>query len=70
MNEKPGEVIPCTMISASPFGSPVKPRAMKFAPAASAMAIGWNSVRPVPCGASLEVQCVSVVGEGWPLVMP
>ena len=43
---------------------------MKFAPEASAITSGWNSRSPVPCGESLLGQAGSVVGEGWPLVMP
>ena len=39
-NEKPGCRTAAVMISASPFGSPVNPRAMKLAPDASAMTIG------------------------------
>ena len=69
-NEKPGWRTACSISSASPFGSPVKPRAMKFAPDVSAITSGWNSRRPVPSGESFESQSGSVVGEGWPLVMP
>ena len=54
----------------APFGSPENPRAMKLAPEASAITSGWNSRSPVPPGESLLDQSGSVVGEGWPLVMP
>ena len=69
-NENPGCRTACTITSASAFGSPVNARAMKFAPDASATTIGWNSRRPVPSGDSFESQSGSVVGEGWPFVMP
>ena len=69
-NEKPGWRTACAISAAQPFGSPEKARAMKLAPEASAITSGWNSRRPVPPGASLEDQSGSVVGEGWPLVMP
>ena len=32
--------------------------------------MGWNSRSPVPCGESFDSQSGSVVGEGWPFVMP
>jgi hypothetical protein len=68
---KPG----CWMASTSNWvralGSPEKPRAMKLAPAARAMAAGWNRRTPVPWGVSLLwTQSGWVVGEAWPLVMP
>ena len=68
--ENPGWRTACSISVANPFGSPVKPRAMKFAPEASATTSGWNSRRPVPSGESFESQSGSVVGEAWPLVMP
>jgi hypothetical protein len=68
--EKPGWRTACAISAATPFGSPEKPRAMKLAPEARAITSGWNSRRPVPPGASLDDQSGSVVGEGWPLVMP
>ena len=69
-NEKPGWRIACAMMSAVPLGSPANARATKFAPDASAITSGWNARTPVPPGASFESQSGSVVGEGWPLVMP
>ena len=69
-NEKPGWRTACAIRSAQPFGSPDEARAMKLAPEASAITSGWNSRTPVPPGASFEHQSGSVVGEGWPFVMP
>ena len=69
-NEKPGWRIACAMISAVPFGSPENARATKLAPEASAITSGWNERTPVPPGESFESQSGSVVGDGWPLVMP
>ena len=58
------------MISAVPFGSPENARATKLAPEASAITSGWNERTPVPPGESFESQSGSVVGEGWPFVIP
>ena len=43
---------------------------MKFAPEASATTSGWNGRTPVPPGVSAVSNSGSVVGEGWPFVMP
>ncbi len=48
--EKPGWRIASVMSCAVPFWSPEKPRAMKFAPAASAITSGWKGLMPVPWG--------------------
>ena len=52
------------------FGSLEKARATKLAPEASATTSGLNGERPVPPGESAVSKSGSVVGEGWPLVMP
>ena len=69
-NEKPGCRIASTSTSAVSFGSPEKQRATKLAPEASAITSGWNGLRPVPPGDSAVSKSGSVVGDGWPLVMP
>ncbi len=69
-NAKPGCRIASAMMSAVPFGSPANARATKLAPDASAMTSGWNERTPVPPGESLESQSGSVVGDGWPFVIP
>src|SRR5262245_49778987 len=69
-NEKPGCRIASTRIDAVSFGSPEKQRAMKFAPDASAITNGWNGRNPVPPGDKAVSNSGSVVGDGWPLVMP
>lgn len=59
-----------TISLAVPLGSPEKPRAMKLAPEASAMTNGLKGLSPVPPGDRALSQSGSVVGDGWPLVMP
>ena len=61
----------CTSICVSPLGSPEKARAIKLAPAASAIAAGLKRGMPVPRGViGLRLQSGAVVGEACPLVMP
>ncbi len=68
--EKPGCITASWMMRAVSFGWPEKARATKLAPEASAITSGWKGRIPVPPGASALSHSGSVVGEGWPLVMP
>ena len=69
-NEKPGCRTASTIVLAVSTMLPEKQRATKLAPEASAIASGLKGRRPVPPGESAVSKSGSVVGDGWPLVMP